>query len=215
MRYRQLGHSSIEVSELGLGTMTFGEQNTEHDGHRQLDIACEAGVNFIDCAEMYPVPPRESTSGRSEAIIGSWLKARGRRDDLILASKATGPGVHLPYIRDGKSRHSAANLQAALDGSLKRLQTDYLDLYQLHWPDRPTNTFGQLGYKPAQQEPDWLLESSLRALAEFVRAGKVRYIGLSNETPWGLMLFLALAERYDLPPSCVDPKPIQFIKSRV
>lgn len=199
MRYRQLGHSDIEVSELGLGTMTFGEQNTEQEGHRQLDVALEAGVNLIDCAEMYPVPPRETTVGRSEEIIGSWLKARARRDDVILASKATGPGVHLPYIRGGKSRHSGDNLRTALHGSLRRLQTDYLDLYQLHWPDRPTNTFGQLGYKPAQQEPSPILEASLRALAEFVHAGKVRYIGLSNETPWGLMSFLALAERYDLP----------------
>ena len=199
MRYRRLGATDIEVSELGLGTMMFGEQTTETDAHRLLDIACDAGVNFIDTAEMYPVPPRANTAGDSETIVGNWLKRRGRRAAVILATKATGPGVHLPHIRGGVSTHAAAHLRAALDESLRRLQTDYIDLYQLHWPARPTNIFGQLGYKPAQREDPPDLESSLRTLADFVSAGKVRQVGLSNETPWGLMSFLGLAERNGLP----------------
>lgn len=199
MHYRQLGVSGIEVSELALGTMTFGEQNNERDAHRQLDIALDAGVNFIDTAEMYPVPPMAKTCGATETYIGSWLEKNGRRAQVILATKATGPGVHLPHIRAGESSHTAANLQQALTDSLRRLRTDYVDLYQLHWPDRPTNTFGQLGYKPAQNEVDPHLEETLRALAEFIQAGKVRAIGLSNETPWGLMTFLALAREFDLP----------------
>jgi len=199
MRYRQLGRTGISVSELGLGTMTFGEQNDEREAHRQIDIALDSGVNFIDTAEMYPVPPKAETCGRTETFIGNWFNNNGRRGDVVLATKATGPGVHLPYIRGGESRHTTEHLQAALDASLRKLGTDYIDLYQLHWPDRPTNTFGQLGYKPAQQEAPTILEDTLRALDGFVRAGKVRHIGLSNETPWGLMSCLALADRGDLP----------------
>jgi len=199
MRYRQLGDTDLAVSELGLGTMMFGEQNPAAGARRLLDIALAAGVNFIDTAEMYPVPPRADTCGLSESILGDWLRRRGRRDDVVLATKATGPGVHVPYLRGGESRHTAGDLAHALDGSLQRLGTDYIDLYQLHWPARPTNTFGQLGYKPAQTEPPTNLEETLRALARFVADGKVRYIGLSNETPWGLMTFLALAREAGLP----------------
>lgn len=199
MQYRELGQTGIEVSALALGTMTFGEQNTESEAHRQLDLAVEAGVNFVDTAEMYPVPPKAQTQGLTEAYVGTWLKQRGRRDDIVLATKATGPGAHLPYIRGGESAHTAAHLTEALDGSLARLQTDYVDLYQLHWPDRATNTFGQLGYKPAQREENPRIEASLRALSGLIEQGKVRYIGLSNETPWGLMSFLCAAREYDLP----------------
>jgi len=199
MRYRPLGQTGIEVSELALGTMTFGEQNSERDSHRQLDVAMDLGINFIDTAEMYPVPPKSDTCGLSETYIGSWLKRRGRRDDIVLATKATGPGAHLPHIRGGKSEHNAQHLAEALEGSLKRLQTDYVDIYQLHWPDRATNTFGQLGYKPAQREEHPRIEATLRALADFIAAGKVRHIGLSNETPWGLMSFLGAAREFGLP----------------
>lgn len=199
MHYRRLGQTDLNVSELALGTMTFGEQNTELEAHHQLDLALDVGINLIDTAEMYPVPPIASTCGLSETFIGTWLNRSGRRDDVILATKATGPGVHLPHIRGGESTHSAQHLSAALDGSLKRLQTDFIDLYQLHWPDRPTNTFGQLGYKPAQAEADPNIEATLRVLDGFIAAGKVRYIGLSNETPWGLMSFLNVAERCGLP----------------
>ena len=199
MHYRQLGQTDLLVSEIALGTMTFGEQNTELEAHRQLDLALDAGVNFVDTAEMYPVPPIADTCGLSETYIGNWLKRTGRRNHVILATKATGPGIHLPHIRGGESGHNAEHLNAALEGSLKRLQTDFIDLYQLHWPDRPTNTFGQLGYKPAQVEEPPHIESSLRALADIIAAGKVRHIGLSNETPWGLMSFLSVAERCGLP----------------
>jgi aryl-alcohol dehydrogenase-like predicted oxidoreductase len=199
MHYRRLGQTDLKVSELALGTMTFGEQNTESEAHSQLDLAIDAGINFIDTAEMYPVPPIEQTSGLSETYVGTWLKRHGRRNDVVLATKATGPSVHLPHIRNGKSRHTASHLNEALHGSLARLQTDFIDLYQLHWPDRPTNTFGQLGYKPAQSEQLPQIESTLRALADFITAGKVRHIGLSNETPWGLMSFLSAAERCGLP----------------
>lgn len=199
MRYRQLGDTGLAVSELGLGTMMFGEQNTAAEAHRLLDIALEAGVNFIDTAEMYPVPPRAETCGLSESIVGDWLARRGRRDDVVLATKATGPGVHVAHLRGGESRHTARDLAHALDGSLRRLGTDYIDLYQLHWPARPTNTFGQLGYKPAQSEPPTNLEETLTALGRFVAAGKVRCIGVSNETPWGLMACLALAADGSLP----------------
>ncbi len=198
MDHRQLGQTDLKVGELALGTMTFGEQNTEAEAHRQLDIALDAGVNLIDTAEMYPVPPMESSWGLSETYIGTWFKRSGHRHKVVLATKATGPGVHLPHIRGGQSTHSAANLSAALDGSLRRLQTDFIDLYQLHWPDRPTNTFGQLGYKPAQAEVPPKLEDALRALDSFISAGKVRHIGLSNETPWGVMSFIQLAERCGL-----------------
>ena len=198
MDHRQLGQTDLRISELALGTMTFGEQNTEAEAHRQLDIALDAGVNLIDTAEMYPVPPIESSSGLGETYIGTWFKRSGHRNKIVLATKATGPGVHLPHIRGGQSTHSAEHLSAALDGSLRRLQTDFVDLYMLHWPDRPTNTFGQLGYKPAQAEVQPNIEASLRALDSFITAGKVRYIGLSNETPWGLMSFIHLAERCGL-----------------
>ncbi|MFT4580375.1 MAG: aryl-alcohol dehydrogenase-like predicted oxidoreductase [Gammaproteobacteria bacterium] len=199
MNYRPLGNSDTQVSELGLGTMTFGEQNSQSEAHLQLDIAVEHGVNLIDSAEMYPVPPNASTCGLAEKFIGTWLRNRGRRDDIVLATKATGPGRHLPHIRDGLSKFDHQGLILALDGSLARLQTDYVDLYQLHWPDRATNTFGQLGYKPAQREEHIDIGETLRALSDLVVAGKVRYIGLSNETPWGLMSFVAAAREFNLP----------------
>ncbi|MFT4564191.1 MAG: aryl-alcohol dehydrogenase-like predicted oxidoreductase [Gammaproteobacteria bacterium] len=199
MNYRPLGNSDTQVSELALGTMTFGEQNSQAESHRQLDIAVDLGVNLIDSAEMYPVPPNSITCGLAETFIGTWLLNRRRRDDVLLATKATGPGRHLPHIRDGMSKFDHCGLSRALDGSLTRLQTDYVDLYQLHWPDRATNTFGQLGYKPAQREEQIDIEGTLRALSDLVAAGKIRYIGLSNETPWGLMSFIAAAREFNLP----------------
>jgi len=196
MEYRPLGDTGIEVSRLCLGTMTFGEQNSEADAHQQLDRAVASGINFIDTAEMYPVPPRAETQGLTEAYIGTWLQARGRRDDLILATKAAGP--RLSHIRGGP-RFTREHLHAAVDDSLARLQTDYIDLYQLHWPDRSTNTFGKLGYTPDPDEDVTPLEETLAALKELVDAGKVRAIGLSNETPWGVMRCLQLAETQGLP----------------
>lgn len=199
MHYHRIPHSTLEVSSLGLGTMTFGEQNSEADAHAQLDYAVSQGINLIDVAEMYPVPPRPETQGLTESWVGNWLHKRGNREKLIIASKVSGParnsdsGIRPNQVLDRK------NIRAALDASLKRLQTDYLDLYQVHWPQRATNCFGKLGYTWTDAKPAVTLLETLEALAEFQRAGKIRYIGVSNETPWGVMRYLNLAEKHDLP----------------
>ncbi|WP_438766070.1 NADP(H)-dependent aldo-keto reductase [Kushneria sp. TE3] len=198
MERRPLGDSGITVSRLCLGTMTFGEQNSESEAHEQLDRAMASGIDFIDTAEMYPVPPNGETQGRTEAYIGSWLKARGRRDDIVLASKVAGAGRGMEYLRGGP-KLSRQQIHQALDDSLKRLNTDYLDLYQLHWPDRPANYFGKLDYQHEEAPDATPLEETLSALKEAVDAGKIRTIGLSNETPWGTMSCLRLAETMDLP----------------
>jgi aryl-alcohol dehydrogenase-like predicted oxidoreductase len=200
MDYRPLGNTDIQVSAICLGTMTFGEQNTEAEAHAQLDRALEAGVNFLDTAEMYPVPPRAETMGRTEEIIGSWLASRQCRDRVVIASKVAGPGRDwLPYVRGGGNRLDRSNIQAAVEASLRRLGTDVIDLYQLHWPDRHTNYFGKLGYEHPQPDEMTPLLETLESLGELVRAGKVRQVGVSNETPWGVMEYLRLAERHDLP----------------
>jgi aryl-alcohol dehydrogenase-like predicted oxidoreductase len=199
MQHRPLGHTGIDVSVLCLGTMTFGEQNTEAQAHAQLDRALAAGVNFIDTAEMYPVPPRAETQGRTESYIGSWLAARGCRDQVILATKVAGPGDWINWLRGGGHRLDRRNIEAALDASLRRLRTDYVDLYQLHWPDRETNFFGKLGFSPAQEDDSVPLLETLEVLGDLVKAGKVRAVGVSNETPWGLMRYLSLAEQHGLP----------------
>lgn len=196
MQLRPLGDTGIDVSRLCLGTMTFGEQNSEAEAHEQLSRAVAFGINFIDTAEMYPVPPKAETQGRTETYIGTWLKARGRRDDLVIATKAAGPG--LEHIRGGP-RLTRAHLHQAIDDSLTRLQTDYVDLYQLHWPDRSTNFFGKLGYQPDPEEDATPLAETLGALKELVDAGKVRAIGLSNDTPWGVMRCLQLADSLGVP----------------
>ncbi|HAI07554.1 aryl-alcohol dehydrogenase-like predicted oxidoreductase [Pantoea sp. AN62] len=199
MHYHRIPHSTLEVSQLGLGTMTFGEQNSEADAHAQLDLAIRSGINFIDTAEMYPVPPRPETQGLTEQYIGSWLKQRGSRDKIILASKVSGPS----HGNDASIRPNMAldrkNIREALDASLKRLNTDYLDLYQLHWPQRQTNYFGKLGYQYSETTAQVTLLETLEALTEQVRAGKIRYIGVSNETAWGVMRYLQLAEKHELP----------------
>ncbi|HSX70379.1 MAG TPA: NADP(H)-dependent aldo-keto reductase [Pseudomonas sp.] len=198
MEYRQLGRSDISVSALCLGSMTWGEQNSEAEGFAQIDRARAAGINFLDTAEMYPVPPRAETYGATERIVGNYFKSRGNRADWILASKVAGPGNGISHIRDGQLKHNRQHIVAALDESLKRLQTDWIDLYQLHWPERSTNFFGQLGYR--HQEQDFTpLQETLEALAEQVKAGKIRHIGLSNETAWGTMKFLQLADSLGLP----------------
>lgn len=199
MHYHRIPHSSLEVSQLGLGTMTFGEQNSEADAHAQLDLALSSGINLIDTAEMYPVPPRPETQGLTEKYIGSWLKKTGSRDKIVLASKVAGP----TRGSDASIRPNMAldrkNIREALDASLKRLNTDYIDLYQLHWPQRQTNFFGKLGYQYSENSVPVTLLETLEALAEQVRAGKIRYIGVSNETPWGVMRYLQLAEKHELP----------------
>ncbi|SIS23510.1 Predicted oxidoreductase [Aquipseudomonas alcaligenes] len=198
MEYRQLGRSDLQVSALCLGSMTWGEQNSEAEGFAQIDRAKACGINFLDTAEMYPVPPRRDTYGATERIIGNYFKARDDRADWVLASKVAGPGNGIDYIRGGQLKHNRQHIVAALDDSLKRLQTDWIDLYQLHWPERSTNFFGQLGYR--HQEQDFTpLQETLEVLGEQVKAGKIRHIGLSNETAWGAMKYLQLADRLDLP----------------
>lgn len=198
MHYTTLGQSDIKVSRICLGTMTWGEQNTQSEAHAQLDTAIAAGINFIDTAELYPVPPRAATQGRTEDYIGAWLKRRGRRDDLVLATKVAGPAERVQHIR-GNLRLDKRNIEAALDTSLKRLQTDYIDLYQVHWPERHANYFGQLGYTHEDGERPIPIEETLTALGDLVTAGKVRHVGVSNETAWGVMEYLRVADRRALP----------------
>ncbi len=198
MEYRPLGRSDLDVSAICLGTMTWGQQNTEQEAHQQLDYALEKGINFIDTAELYPVPPKADTQGRTESHIGSWLAKRGNRKDVILASKVTGRSG-MDWFRGGETRLDRRQMTTALEASLKRLQTDYLDLYQLHWPDRKANYFGQLGYVHDPGDDSIALEDQLEVLDSMVQSGKVRHVGVSNETPWGTARFLALADERGWP----------------
>ena len=197
MKYNLLKNTNLEVSEVCLGTMTFGQQNDEQESHDIINESLNLGINFLDAAEMYPVPPRAETQGRTEEYIGTWFKKTGLRDKYILATKAAGPNPEFHYLRGGP-RFTREQLMEAVDGSLRRLQTDCIDLYQLHWPDRYTNFFGQRGYLHREQ-PETPIDETLRALQELVAAGKIKTIGLSNETPWGTMKFLELADREGLP----------------
>lgn len=198
MEYRKLGGDGPTVSAVCLGTMTFGQQNTEAEGHAQLDLAFERGINFIDTAEMYAVPSRAETCGASEAIVGSWL-ARRPREQVVLATKVAGPARSLPWIRKGPRALDRENIRAAVEGSLRRLRTDYIDLYQLHWPERNQPMFGQWQYDPAKERDCTPIRAQLEALAELVREGKIRQVGLSNEHAWGVMEFLRLSREFDLP----------------
>lgn len=197
MELKKLGDSNLHVSSLCLGTMTFGQQNSEVEAHAQLDMAVAHGVNFIDVAEMYPVPPRTETQGLSESYVGSWLKNQ-QRDQLVIATKVTGPSRGFAWIRNGP-RINRQHIDAAIDASLRRLQTDYVDLYQIHWPDRYVPMFGATGYNVAQEHENTPIVEQLQGLAELVNAGKVRHIGLSNETPWGVSEFVRCAEQLGLP----------------
>ena len=197
MEYRQLGTSDLNVSALSLGTMTFGEQNTEAETHAQLDYAVSRGVNFIDTAEMYPVAPRAETVHRTETYIGNWLKHQ-QRDKLIVATKIAGPSRGFGWIRNGP-RVNREHIHAAIDASLRRLQIDYVDLYQIHWPDRYVPMFGSTSYDVTQERDSTPIAEQLSGLAELVKAGKVRHIGLSNETPWGVSEFVRIAEQLGLP----------------
>ncbi len=194
----QLGTSDLMVSKVCLGTMTFGEQNTEAEGHSQIDYALERGINFIDTAEMYPVMPRAETTGATERIIGSWIRKSGRRDKIVLATKIAGPS-QMNWIREGQNNFDRKNLRLAIEGSLKRLQTDYIDLYQLHWPSRNVPVFGQLFFDPKRERPSVAIAETLEALQELVDEGKIRYIGVSNESSWGVSEFIYHAQVYGLP----------------
>ena len=195
MKYTTLPGTDIEVSKICLGTMTFGNQNTEAEGFEQMDLALDKGVNFFDTAELYPVPANAKTQGETERIMGNWFKKTGNRSKIVLASKAAGPGSYTAHIRENLC-FNKANIIEALDNSLKRLQTDYLDLYQLHWPERMTNFFGQRGYFHNPKDPwEENFEEVLETLDELVKAGKIRQVGLSNETPWGMMRYLEASKK--------------------
>lgn len=199
MRYRPLGTTGLQVSALCLGTMTFGEQNDQHQAFALLDQAIAGGINFLDTAEMYPIPPSAEKMGQTEALLGRWLDQRGCRDQVVIASKVSGPGRDwLPYIRGGDNHLDRVGIHAAIDASLRRLRTDCIDLYQLHWPERRTNYFGHLGYTWDDEPEAVTLLETLEVLDDLVRAGKVRQIGVSNETPWGVMRLLALSEQHRL-----------------
>ena len=198
MKYRRLGSTDVFVSTICLGTMTWGEQNTEDQGHKQMDYALEHGVTFWDTAELYAVPPRSHTYGRTEEIIGSWFQTRKQREKIILATKVAGYSPNLYWIRKGQNRLDKPNITAALEASLRRLQTDYVDLYQLHWPDRPSLRFGSRYYKRTRSEDNTPIEETLAVLHELVQQGKIRFIGVSNETPWGVMQFLHHAHNNNL-----------------
>ena len=199
MQYRKLGHTDIDVSVICLGSMTWGEQNTQEEACQQLDYAVEHGVNFIDTAEVYPSPMRAETQGKTEQHLGHWLKQRKDRDKLVIATKMTPAASYVSYLRGGKNRLDKKNMRLAVDASLKRLQTDYIDLYQVHWPERDTNFFGRQDYYHAPEKDGTPIGETLSALADQVQAGKVRYAGVSNETPWGVGEYLRLAREADLP----------------
>lgn len=199
MHYRKLGNTDLDVSVICLGTMTWGEQNTQQEGFDQMDYALEQGVNFFDTAELYSIPAKAETYGSTETIIGHWLKQRGNRDKLILASKIAGPGEGwIDHIRNGQTVFNKKNMTEALNNSLKRLQTDYIDLYQLHWPERKIKLFDSLGYE-AEIDSFTPVVETLEVLDGFIKVGKIRQIGLSNETSWGVMTFLNAAKEVNLP----------------
>jgi aryl-alcohol dehydrogenase-like predicted oxidoreductase len=199
MKKNQLGSSDLHVTNVCLGTMTFGEQNTEAEAHSQLDYAIERGINFIDTAEMYPVPPRAETQGATERFIGSWLKKSGQRDQVVLASKIAGPNPGQAWIREPGHNLGAADIRTAVDDSLRRLQTDYIDLYQIHWPSRNLPIFGANSFNPRAERAHVAIEETLAALDQMIKAGKIRYIGVSNESAWGVCEFVKQAEMKNLP----------------
>jgi aryl-alcohol dehydrogenase-like predicted oxidoreductase len=198
MKYTTLPNTDVKISKICLGTMTFGQQNTEAEGHAQMDYALENGINFFDTAEMYSVPAREETYGSTEKILGTWFKKTGKREEIILASKIAGPNPNFGYMRE-KLDFSPASIKFALDNSLQRLQTDYLDVYQLHWPERKTNYFGQRGFKVQDDAWEDNIHNVLETLDGFVKEGKIKHIGLSNENPWGIMRFLEESKYNNLP----------------
>ena len=197
MNYKKLGNTDLDVSTICLGTMTWGEQNTQEEGFEQMDYALDQGVNFWDTAELYAIPPKKKTYGKTEEIIGNWFKKTKKRTEVILATKVAGPGLN--WIRGGGNQYGEKNLNEAVNESLKRLKTDYIDLYQLHWPERKSNFFGRLGYQH-KDENDWnKFEDILNSLNKIIESGKIRYIGLSNETAWGLSKFLEISKLKNLP----------------
>ena len=198
MKFKKLGTTELDVSLICLGTMTWGTQNTEKDAFEQMDYSLDQGVNFFDTAELYSVPPNSDSYGKTEVIIGNWFEKRKNREKIILASKIAGPGCN--WIRGGRNSFDEKTIGEAINGSLKRLKTDYIDLYQLHWPERSTNYFGKRDYTFDSDEGEWnSFESVLEALGKFIKSGKIRYIGMSNETPYGLSRYIELSKSKNLP----------------
>jgi len=198
MKFRKLGNTNLDVSLICLGTMTWGTQNSEKEAFEQMDYSLSNGVNFFDTAELYSVPPNKESYGKTEIMIGNWFQKRKNREKIILASKVAGPGCE--WIRGGENNFNEKNIGQAINGSLKRLKTDYIDLYQLHWPERSTNTFGRRDYSHRESEREWNdFESILHALNKFIKEGKIRYVGMSNETPYGLSKYLELSKNKKLP----------------
>ena len=211
MNYKKLGSTEVDVSTICLGTMTWGEQNSKADGFEQMDYAIDNGVNFWDTAEIYAIPMREETYGETENIIGEWFKKTKKRDKVILATKVSGP-TSKEYIRGGGCSYDQKSMSEALEKSLKRMQTDYIDLYQLHWPQRNTNFFGKQGYEHDSNEKNWIaFEEILETLKKFVDAGKIRYVGLSNETAWGLSKCLELSKLKNLPKMMAVQNPYNLL----
>ena len=211
MNYKKLGSTDVDVSTICLGTMTWGEQNSKADGFEQMDYAIDNGVNFWDTAEIYAIPMREETYGETENIIGEWFKKTKKRDKVILATKVSGP-TSKEYIRGGGCSYDKKSMSEALEKSLKRMQTDYIDLYQLHWPERNTNFFGKQGYEHDSNEKNWIaFEEILETLKKFVDAGKIRYVGLSNETAWGLAKCLELSKLKNLPKMMAVQNPYNLL----
>ena len=211
MNYKKLGSTDVDVSTICLGTMTWGEQNSKSDGFEQMDYAIDNGVNFWDTAEIYAIPMREETYGETENIIGEWFKKTKKRDKIILATKVSGP-TSKEYIRGGGCSYDKKSMSEALEKSLKRMQTDYIDLYQLHWPERNTNFFGKQGYEHDSNEKNWVaFEEILENLKKFVDAGKIRYVGLSNETAWGLAKCLELSKLKNLPKMMAVQNPYNLL----
>ena len=198
MKFKKLGNTNLNVSLICLGTMTWGTQNSENDAFEQMDYSVEKGVNFFDTAEIYSVPPTPESYGKTERMIGNWFEKRKNREKIILASKVAGP--RCDWIRGGGNNFTEKKIGEAIDGSLKRLKTDYIDLYQLHWPERTTNCFGVREFKPNEEEGNWNdFESILKALEKYIKSGKIRYIGMSNETPYGLSKYLEISKNKNLP----------------
>ena len=198
MKFKKLGTTDLDVSLICLGTMTWGTQNTEKDAFEQMDYSIENGINFFDTAELYSVPPNSDSYGKTETMIGNWFEKRKNRKKIILATKIAGPGCN--WIRGGRNNFNEKTIGEAINGSLKRLKTDYIDLYQLHWPERSTNFFGKRDFSLDSEEGEWnSFESVLKALEKFIKSGKIRYIGMSNETPYGLSKYIELAKNKNLP----------------
>ncbi|SCY23288.1 aldo/keto reductase [Flavobacterium caeni] len=210
MTHTNLPNTTVKVSSICLGTMTFGRQNTEQEGHEQIDFAVERGVNFIDTAEMYPVPAHEPTYGATEKIIGSWLKKSGKRSEIVLATKIAGANRGLPFIRQDLG-FNEQTIRESVEKSLARLQTDYIDLYQLHWPERKVNFFGQRAFRPEEDAWQDNIQSVLEVFKSLIAEGKIRHIGVSNETPWGIMRFLEESNKHNLPRIVTTQNPYSLV----